>query len=222
MNPTREAACPEDVLMALAWYPDGLDAELRGIVEAHAADCAACREELAFVRGEGISPAPREESDRVYARVIERIEAYEAKQRPAARVAAAPAPRRADWGGARAAAALLLAAGVGALVALVASRGLAPEQSVYRAAGETPEVSAAAPAAAPQALDVVFRPDATAERIHAALRAIGGEIVSGPTQLGVYRVHLAPTADANAAAQVLRGEGQGVATFAELAPRPAH
>jgi hypothetical protein len=220
MNPTREAACPEDVLMAIAWYPDGLDAELRGIVEAHAADCAACREELAFVRGEGLAPAPREESDRVYARVIERIEAYEAKQRPAARVATAPAVRRAAFP-LRAAAALLLAAGVGALVALVASRGLAPEESVYRAAGETPEVSAAAPAAAPQALDVVFRPDATAERIHAALRAIGGEIVSGPTQLGVYRVHLAPTADANAAAQVLRGEGQGVATFAELAPRPA-
>jgi hypothetical protein len=81
-----------------------------------------------------------------------------------------------------------------------------------------PAVSAPAPGAGGAALDVVFRPDATAERIHAALRAIGGEIVSGPTQLGVYRVRLGPAADASAAAQVLRGEG-GVAAFAEQAPR---
>ena len=218
MSLTREeSGCPEDVLMAIAWYPDGLDPVQRGIVEAHAADCAACREELAFVRGEGGAQAPREESERVYARVIQRIEAYEAKQRPAA---TAPArPRRAAWGPAQAAAALLVAACVGALVGIGSSRLVAPDDSVYRAAGEMPEVSAAAPAQAPLALDVVFRPDATAERIHAALRAIGGEIVSGPTQLGVYRVRLAPTADASAAAQVLRAEGLGVATFAELAPR---
>ena len=216
MSLTREEnSCPEDVLMAIAWYPDGLDAEQRGLVEAHAADCAACREELAFVRGENAAaPAPREESDRVYARVIERIEAYEAKQRPAAVM-----PLRgvgADgWGFARVAAALLLAAGIGGFVG---SRWLAPEASVYQTASEAPDVAAAAPASA-LALDVVFRPDATAERIQAALRAIGGEIVSGPTQLGVYRVRLAPTADASAAASVLRGEGQGVATFAEIAPR---
>jgi hypothetical protein len=219
MSLTREeSGCPEDVLLAIAWYPDGLDPVQRGAVEAHAADCAACREELAFVRGEGVAQAPREESERVYARVIERIEAYEAKQRPGA---ATPvrSDRRTSWRTARAAAALLAAAFVGALAALGGSRLVAPEASVYRAAGEAPEVSAAAPAQAPLALDVVFRPDATAERIHAALRAIGGEIVSGPTQLGVYRVRLAPSADASAAAKVLRGEGEGVATFAELAPR---
>ncbi len=204
--------------MAIAGYPDGLDPEQRGAVEVHAADCAACREELAFVRGEGVAQAPREESERVYARVIERIEAYEARQRPGAAMPAR-SDRRMSRPTARAAAALLAAASVGALAALGGSRLVAPESSVYRAAGETPEVSGAAPAQAPLALDVVFRPDATAERIHAALRAIGGEVFSGPTQLGVYRVLLAPTADAGAAAKVLRGEGQGVATFAELAPR---
>lgn len=213
---SEESGCPEDVLMAIAWYPDGLDPVQRRAVEAHAADCAACREELSFVRGEGMLQAPRQESERVYARVIERIEAYEAKRRPSA---ATPArrDRRTSSRTARSAAALLAAALVGALAALGGSRLVAPETIVYRAAGETPEVSAPAPA--PLALGVVFRPDATAERIHAALRAIHAEIVSGPTQLGVYRVRLAPTADASAAARVLRGEGRGVATFAELESR---
>jgi len=227
MNQSHELECPEEVLAAIAWYPDGLDPEERGAVEAHAADCATCREELAFVRGEGspLLPQPRGESDRVYARVLERIEAYEDRARAKALPAAveAPAPSRARGGlgvaPLRAAAALLLAAGVGALVALTGSRLMAPGEAVYRSAGEASDVSAAAPAHAALALDVVFRPDATAEKIQAALRAIGGEIVSGPTQLGVYRVRLAPTADASAAATVLRGDGQGVATFAELAPR---
>lgn len=211
----EENACPEDVLMAIAWYPDGLDAAQRGLVEAHAADCAACREELAFVRGENAAaPSPREESDRVYARVIERIEAYEAKQRPTA-VMPLRSAVSGSWGVGRVAAALLVAACVGGFVG---SRWLAPEASVYHTASESADVAASA-SAATLALDVVFRPDATAERIQAALRAIGGEIESGPTQLGVYRVRLTPTADASAAATALRGEGQGVATFAEIAPR---
>jgi hypothetical protein len=229
MNQSHELECPEEVLAAIAWYPDGLDADERGAVEAHAADCATCREELAFVRAEGAPLPLRPEAERVYARVLERIDAYEGRARAARPPAATaplkpalPAPRRGRAGlgaaPARAAAALLLAASLGALATFVVSRLSAPGEVVYQAAGEAPEVSAPAPAAE-LALDVVFRPDATAERIHAALRAIGGEIVSGPTQLGVYRVRLAPTADASAAATVLRGEGQGVASFAELVPR---
>lgn len=217
MSLTHEAGCPEEVLAAIAWYPEGLDAERRGAVEAHAADCAACREELAFVRGDAAPQLPQPESERVYARVLERIEAWEG----GAGVGALAARRDRGASGRaplRAAAALLAAACIGALAAFAGARFLA-QDAVYRAAGGAPEVSAPAAGQAELALDVVFRPDATAERIHAALRAIGGEIVSGPTQLGVYRVRLAPSADAGAATQVLRGEGHGVATFAELAPR---
>jgi hypothetical protein len=116
----------------------------------------------------------------------------------------------------RAAAALLAAALVGGFTAWTALRSAAPEQPVYNTASESGDVSAAAPAQT-QALDVVFRPDATADKIHAALRAIGGEIVSGPTQVGVYRVRLSASADAGAAAKLLRGDGQGVASFAEQA-----
>jgi hypothetical protein len=220
MSLTREMACPEEVLASIAWYPEGLDAERRGVVEAHAADCVACREELAFVAGAGAAPElPQPEAQRVYARVLERIEHYEHEEQPLPVAARGAAPRRTRAPlrtPVRAAAALFAAALVGGFAAWTASRMAAPDVPVYQTAGEA-GVSAAA-TAHDLALDVVFRPDASAERIHAALRAIGGEIIAGPTQLGVYRVRLAPTADASAAAKVLRGDGQGVATFAELAP----
>jgi hypothetical protein len=69
------------------------------------------------------------------------------------------------------------------------------------------------------ALDVVFRPDATVEDLRNALRAVGGQIISGPSEGGVYRVGLAASSDQAAAARVLRGEERGVATFAEPAMR---
>jgi hypothetical protein len=122
------------------------------------------------------------------------------------------------WIPARAAAAVVAAAGAGALAMWLGSRVLSQEP-VYHTAAAPAEVAASAQPGL--AIDVVFRPDATAERIRAALRAIGGEIVSGPTQLGVYHVRLSPSADASAAAQALRGEGRGVASFAEPAPPPA-
>jgi hypothetical protein len=65
------------------------------------------------------------------------------------------------------------------------------------------------------ALDVVFRSDASAERIQTALRGLGAELVAGPSPLGRYRVELPPGADASAAAALLRAEGTGVASFAE-------
>jgi hypothetical protein len=215
MSMTHDLGCPEEVLAAIAWYPDGLDAERRGAVEAHAADCALCREEISFLRGEGqVASPPVAESERVYARVLERIEAYEDRARGGARQ---PAPVRstAAWAPSRAAAALLAAAFVGAGAMWLGTRSDAPV--VYEGASAPPEVSAAQPS--DPALDVVFRADATSERIQETLRAIGGEIVSGPTQLGVYRVRLAPSADVSAAASVLEGDGQGVASFAGQAPR---
>ena len=216
MTLTHETGCPEDVLAAIAWYPDGLDAERRGAVEAHAADCSVCREEISFLRGESPPQAPLAESERVYARVLERIDAYESRAHGVER--RAPRALRATRSvPARAAAAVVAAAGVGALAMWLGSRALSQEP-VYHTAGAAVEVASAQPGLA---LDVVFRPDATAERIQSALRAIGGEVVSGPTQLGVYHVRLSPSADASAAAQVLRGEGRGVASFAEPAPPPA-
>ena len=53
--------------------------------------------------------------------------------------------------------------------------------------------------------------------IRSTLREVGANVVSGPSQLGVYRLRLAPGADLNAAIGRLRGEGRGVAAFAEPA-----
>ncbi|MGH0028738.1 MAG: S8 family serine peptidase [Myxococcota bacterium] len=224
MNLQNENGCPEVVLASIAWYPDALDEERRGLVESHAAACPACREELTFVSGEALPEQDLPDADEVYAGVLARIERSEGAGRADTSAAGEPvarAPRR-SWGafGARPAA---LAAGIALALfcgALGALGGLlyGASEPDYQVAGELPQTTAAAPAGAP-ALDVVFRSDARAEQVHAALRAIGGQIVSGPTQLGVYRIELAPTADAAAAARLLQGEGQGVATFAQPASR---
>jgi hypothetical protein len=64
-------------------------------------------------------------------------------------------------------------------------------------------------------VEVVFRRDASADDIRARLRDVGATVISGPTQLGVYRLRLAPGSDVSAAIGRLRQEGRGVATFAE-------
>lgn len=219
MSVHTETSCPEVVLASIAWYPDALDEARRGVVEAHLAQCAACREELAFVRGDREPEIALPDAEDAYARVLARIERSEAGADARASRVDAPHPRRSAFGArpAALAAGIALALLCGALGALGGLWFGSEALPTYQTVGE-PGGTAATPTAAP-ALDVVFRSGARAESIHAALRAIGGQIVSGPTQLGVYRVTLVPTADVAAAARVLRGEGQGVATFAEPVPR---
>jgi len=85
-------------------------------------------------------------------------------------------------------------------------------------------------------IDVVFHESATAGEVAAVLRSLGGEIVSGPTNLGVYRVRLAPESrigmdasdaadgrgpsalDVEVALSRLKAEVDGVAIFAEVVP----
>lgn len=51
-NGARRARCPEDVLAAIPWYAEGqLSPRQRGAVEAHAAVCRDCRDELDIVSG---------------------------------------------------------------------------------------------------------------------------------------------------------------------------
>jgi hypothetical protein len=197
------AACPPEVLALLPWYPEGAlgDAE-RGRVEAHAASCEACRRELAFIEGSA-EPEPGSVPDReqLWARTLARIAAGEP--------AGAPLRRTLRWRRAFAAAAgVLLALGVG-LLAGVTLFGDAEPAAYQVAAGSA--ASAGAPA-----LDVIFRPEASAERIAAALRGVGAGIVSGPSPVnGIYRVRLPAGSDAARAALQLR---EGVASFAEPVP----
>jgi hypothetical protein len=197
--------CPEDVLASIPWYPDGLTAEECGAVEAHAADCRACRDELAFLRGDEEPAIELPDAERVYARVLDRISGDEQP--------AASTPRRIRMG--QAARQVSMAAGL--LVAVISGTlttgaiWIVREAPTYgTAAADASAISAAGPN-----LDVVFRPDATATEIRDALNQARASVISGPTQLGVYRLRLAPGSDLGAAIDTLRGEGRGVATSAE-------
>jgi hypothetical protein len=209
---TEPNTCPEAILASIPWYPDGLTPEECGDVEAHAADCRACRAELAFVRGDEEPEIELPDVERVYARVLERIHAHsddvavpERRARIAGRVGVAA--RQAS-----------LAAGI--LVAVISGMLTTGAIWVVRVA---PTYETAAVGAGPEGggavLQVVFRQDASADEIRAQLREIGATVVSGPTQLGVYRLRLAPGTDSSAAIGRLRGKGRGVAAFAEPSPR---
>jgi anti-sigma factor RsiW len=206
---SARASCPPEVLGLLPWYPEGAlgDAE-RGRVEAHAAACAACRRELALIEGSA-EPETGTVPDRelLWARTLARI----AQGDRSTAVALAPEPRARGWRVPMAAAAgVLIALGAG-LWAGQRMRGDVASGREYQTANIPAQRSGA-----PE-LDVVFQPDASAEHIGAALRAIGGGIVSGPSPVsGIYRVRLGADADATRAAAQLR---DGVASFAEPAPQ---
>jgi hypothetical protein len=216
--------CPAEILEWIAWYPDGgLSDAQRGAVEGHAAVCAACREEIAVLAGRAEAAVAPADPEQLFARVLALVEADGIESSPLASAAplvpSAPAPRREAparrrrslWasGGAQLAAGVTLAVLAGGLGGWLGREWLRSEP-VYEVAGETTLASAGA-----VALDVVFRSDATAERIQTALRGLGAEVVAGPSSLGRYRVELPPGADASAAAALLRAEGTGVASFAE-------
>jgi len=245
MTATSQATCPAKVLDLLPWYPDGgLTSDERGLVESHAALCPACRREIQALHAGDVTlsddaPSP----ERVLARVFERIaaaddahdavvtgaprvavpesvvaalrgRATDTSTRSRARVAVLPRRRRmpARWRPGRAAAAALalvfgLSLGVGA------SRWLGTG-AVYRtAASPAPALEAGGPA-----LDVVLRDDVPAGRVREMLRAVGAQIVQGPSPLGRYEVRLPPGTDATAVAAVLSAQGTGIASFAQPLP----
>lgn len=217
MSARDEKACPDAVLGAIAWYPDQLDDARRALVESHAAECAACREELLLLQGEIEPEGPVPDADDLYRGVLARIEQSEAGRGPAPRARTSHRTGRFVERRAALAAGIALALLAG-LAGVVGGMSLREPPPSYETVSETP--GGALPVAeGTVAIDVVFRPDATVEDLRAALRAVGGQIVSGPSEDGVYRVGLAASADQAAAARVLRGEERGVATFAEPAMR---
>jgi hypothetical protein len=226
--------CPAQILDWIAWYPDGglTDAE-RGAVEAHAATCPACREEIAVLAGR-LEPAESQaDAEDLFARVLARIEAdgvgaghtalpsqpvarRDARGRGPARVSRASGAWRRLAVGATAAGLALLLAGVGWLGR--GWLGVAQGAVVYRTASGPAEEGPASGGG--QALDVVFRSEASAEHIATVLRGLRATIVAGPSELGRYRIELPPGSDVRAAAALLRAEGTGVASYAEPAVRP--
>lgn len=209
---TLRATCPDDVLRMIAWYDDeALGDDERAHIEAHAAECAACRSELDWISGEAPGDLAVPESavpsaDAMYARIGARIadsDADASAQTTTRSVRRVPAT---DWRR------LALAATV--VLAVLGAFSLGREMP--QAAEPVYDLATVPAATSGPALDVIFESGATAKQINDALRAIGGGIVDGPTRLGVYRVQLRPGADAAAAARMLRADGEGVASLAEV------
>lgn len=207
MSVVVDDSCPSEVLEAIPWYPDaGLRDDQIAAVEAHAAECSECRYEIERVQGLSAPVPAAPDADVLYARVLGMI----AEGGPApVRARSAASPRRTRWRApavrvAASAAALVAAALLGFLVA----SGRPESEPVYRTAASSAVDGGVA-------IDVVFRGDATADQIRAALQRVGGHVVAGPNALGVYRVALAADTEVGGVARELIGEGSGIATFAE-------
>jgi anti-sigma factor RsiW len=189
----------------LPWYANGalLDGERR-TVEAHLAECPRCREEIVACQrlGEAIrqaeQTAPAAHPARL-ARLMERIDDEERSGRHGWRQAVL-----APWQGlaalVRATPPLARGAMVAQLVVLVALTGLlvrwsqrpdeatpAPPAPVYQTLSES------APAPAPETtarLRLVFAEGTTEQEARHLLLDIRGQIVAGPSALGVYTVEV--------------------------------
>ncbi|HVP31602.1 MAG TPA: zf-HC2 domain-containing protein [Myxococcota bacterium] len=235
--------CPAEVLDLLPWYPDGgLTSEERGLVEAHAALCPECRRELQSLHRGATLPEHAPSPERVLARVFDRIVASGASsdtppqseaRMPAPAGVVAPLRRRPALEGSRAgvaarprrhrtparwrpgwAAAAALALVLGASLGLAAGRWLRGHDPAYR----TASAPAVADVEGGPALDVVLRDDVPAGRVRDMLRAVGAQIVQGPSPLGRYELRLPPGTDAAAVAAVLSAQGTGIASFAQPMP----
>lgn len=222
LEPDRhEAPCPDAILALIPWYPDGaLTASERGAVEAHAAGCEACREEIQALLGGFEPPADLvvPPAAKILARVLERIERAEAEvkaPRAGTRSGAAPARRRVAGRGGRLAlaASLALAAGLGFAASLLLPR--LPGAESYHTAAAPNATGAGGPV-----IEMIPRDGVSAAQLRAALQSIEGVIIAGPEgTLGRYQVRLPEGTDAAAAAARLRAEEGGIAVYAEALRR---
>ena len=188
--------CPEGVLTLIPWYNE-LDAADRGIVEAHAAGCAACRSEVEMVAGGPVPPTPYPDRDVAFSRLMASIEHTERHGREAPR-------RNKRWRFAALAACGLLLAVVGFAVSHLSwSR---PTLTAISVSTGPPYTS----------LNVVFREGVSRAQILHALSAVDAILVSGPTTRGDYRIAVSPGADPRRVAGLLllgtREHPHGIAT----------
>ena len=210
-----EPGCPPEVLDWIAWYPEGdLPESVRGTIDAHAAECASCREEIARMQGDDaqlVEELP--DPEKVFARLSERIRAAGGAPTRAPGAATRPRPRP-IWVATRRAtmaAALALAVGAGVAGAGIMLWTGTYAQDTYLPVSDLP----AAVSTDVVRLDVVFRPEVSFGRIHDALNEVGATVVAGPTRGGVMRLHLPSGSDPKAVAARLRAIDSGVALFAE-------
>jgi anti-sigma factor RsiW len=203
----------------LAWYANGtLSGDERASVERHVAGCVACQQELGVLRevAEAATalaaavPAIPEALGTAFARIDEweRSKVPSGMERLVAffRSLASP-PALPRWVFVAQFALILLLGGL-----LLVPRSPEPAYTTL-SGGDGP--------AGGTRLTVIFQPAATAEAIRQTLRAVGGNVVAGPSAAGVYVVELATpvekAADVETVIDTLRGS-TAVITFVERQP----
>ena len=173
----------EQAQQLLPWYVNGtLDAGETAMVEAHLADCADCRADLAAERvlARDVAALPID-VEHAWSALSDRIDAEGPPRRLAEPV---PFLRRKVAMGWALGGPLAAAAAVAFAVAVVPGAP-SPAGETYRALGS-------APTAQPGNALVMFKPDARDSDLRAALIKAGARVVDGPTATGAYIVRIAP------------------------------
>lgn len=179
----------EQAQQLLPWYVNGtLEADEAAMVEAHLAECAECRADLAAeqVLAREIVALPLD-VEHAWSMLSERIDAAGPPRRLAEPVPFLRRKVAMGWvlGGPLAAAAAV------AFAVVVVPGAPSPAGETYRALGS-------APTAAPGNALVMFKPDARDGDLRDALTKAGARIVDGPTASGAYVVRIAPASRAQA------------------------
>lgn len=179
----------EQAQQLLPWYVNGtLEADEAALVEAHLAECAECRADLAAEQAlsREVAALPLD-VEHAWSALSDRIDAAGPPRRLAEPV---PFLRRKVAIGWALGGPLAAAAAVAFAVAIVPGAP-SPVGETYRALGS-------APTAAPGNALVMFRPDARDSDLRAALTKAGARIVDGPTASGAYVVRIAAASRAQA------------------------
>jgi len=179
----------EQAQQLLPWYVNGtLEPDDRAMVEAHLADCAECRADLAAeqVLARDVAALPLD-VEHAWSMLSERIDAEGPPRRLAEPVPFLRRKVAMGWalGGPLAAAAAV------AFAVMVVPGAPSPAGETYRALGS-------APTAQPGNALVMFRPDARDVDLRSALTKAGARVVDGPTATGAYVVRIAPAGRAQA------------------------
>lgn len=208
-----------EIFELLPWYANATleDAERREI-EQHLSGCAECARELEALRAVQAAaielaeeaPAP---SPALLGKTLAEIERWE-RNRSRPRLARLAEWFQGWWLPAPAFARAVMVAQFALIVALAAFLWLE-----RRPEAEYTTLTGTAPPAGEVHFTVGFQPGATEASIREALAAVNGQIVSGPSALGLYTVRVSAPADPNAVAGLLQRlrERSEVVRIAELA-----